>query len=447
MVTLSGYAHTGGSPWGACWARDGAIYVTQGGNVPGQRRHRRRSAASRACDADGTVELISSEIAGHDAGRSQRPGLRSGRPSLLHRLGNRARPASRPRRPGPAVRARRLRSGEFLHGAARRSIPTGSPSTPTARLYWTESMAHRVCRLADGEATVFCQLTDNHVPDGMAFARGRPAVRVHDDLRRRHRPSRPRARSWRRSSSASIATNCIFDGSTLYVTASHGRRSPRTRDVTGTFWRVETDATGLPLLPGQLRARRPGPCDAAESSHDPRGVRERDLVGYGRTPPRVRAGPMTRASSSTWCSSTRRAPSTRCCGATIATTAGASTPSRASQPPQRDRGTESHYEYGSRAGRVAAGADLRRRRRAGDRLGERRRARAQPGASPQWMREHDHDLLGHGWRWIEHWTHVARGGARRSLRARSRPTSASSARRPARLELPQLAEREHRASC
>ena len=21
-----------------------------------------------------------------------------------------------------------------------------------------------------------------------------------------------------------------------------------------------------------------------------------------------------------------------------------------------------------------------------------------------WMREHDHDLLGHGWRWIEAWT-------------------------------------------
>ncbi len=48
------------------------------------------------------------------------------------------------------------------------------------------------------------------------------------------------------------ATNCIFDGPTLYVTATKvadldaGQR-------TGTFWRVETDAGGpLPLLPGRL---------------------------------------------------------------------------------------------------------------------------------------------------------------------------------------------------
>jgi sugar lactone lactonase YvrE len=47
------------------------------------------------------------------------------------------------------------------------------------------------------------------------------------------------------------ATNVVFDGSTLYVTAT------RTPDIeaserTGSFWKVETDATGLPLLPGQL---------------------------------------------------------------------------------------------------------------------------------------------------------------------------------------------------
>jgi sugar lactone lactonase YvrE len=47
------------------------------------------------------------------------------------------------------------------------------------------------------------------------------------------------------------ATNVVFDGSTLYVAAT------RTPDIeaserTGSFWSVETDATGLPLLPGQL---------------------------------------------------------------------------------------------------------------------------------------------------------------------------------------------------
>ncbi|HEY8860331.1 MAG TPA: hypothetical protein VIM27_12825, partial [Gaiellales bacterium] len=32
---LDTYAYTGGSPWGAVLGSDGAIYVTQGGPVPG----------------------------------------------------------------------------------------------------------------------------------------------------------------------------------------------------------------------------------------------------------------------------------------------------------------------------------------------------------------------------------------------------------------------------
>jgi len=48
------------------------------------------------------------------------------------------------------------------------------------------------------------------------------------------------------------ATNCVFDGSTLYVTAT------RTPDIeaserTGSFWRIETDAVGLELIGGQLQ--------------------------------------------------------------------------------------------------------------------------------------------------------------------------------------------------
>ena len=48
------------------------------------------------------------------------------------------------------------------------------------------------------------------------------------------------------------ATNCIFDGPALYVTAT------READIeasarTGTFWRVDTDAPGgLELIPGRL---------------------------------------------------------------------------------------------------------------------------------------------------------------------------------------------------
>jgi peptidoglycan/xylan/chitin deacetylase (PgdA/CDA1 family) len=73
------------------------------------------------------------------------------------------------------------------------------------------------------------------------------------------------------------------------------------------------------------------------------------------------------------------------------------------QPPQRDKGTEGHYEYGSRAGiwRLARIADA-----AGIPVTVSAAAVALElnPAIAEWMREREHDLLGHGWRWIEMWT-------------------------------------------
>jgi peptidoglycan/xylan/chitin deacetylase (PgdA/CDA1 family) len=72
-------------------------------------------------------------------------------------------------------------------------------------------------------------------------------------------------------------------------------------------------------------------------------------------------------------------------------------------PPQRDPGTESHYEYGSRAGvwRLARIFD-----EAGLPVtvsGTAVALELNPAVA-EWMRERDHDLLGHGWRWTEAWT-------------------------------------------
>jgi peptidoglycan/xylan/chitin deacetylase (PgdA/CDA1 family) len=73
------------------------------------------------------------------------------------------------------------------------------------------------------------------------------------------------------------------------------------------------------------------------------------------------------------------------------------------QPPQRDPGTEAHYEYGSRAGvwRLARIFDA-----AGVPVtvsGAAVALELNPDVAA-WMREHDHDLMGHGWRWNEAWT-------------------------------------------
>lgn len=72
------------------------------------------------------------------------------------------------------------------------------------------------------------------------------------------------------------------------------------------------------------------------------------------------------------------------------------------EPPQRDLGTEAHYEYGSRAGiwRLARICD-----EAGVPVTVSATAVALElnPAVAEWMRERDHDLLGHGWRWTEAW--------------------------------------------
>lgn len=72
------------------------------------------------------------------------------------------------------------------------------------------------------------------------------------------------------------------------------------------------------------------------------------------------------------------------------------------QPPQRDPGTESHYEYGSRAGvwrlaRIFDEANIPVTVSAAAVALELNPAVA------KWMGDRDHDLLGHGWRWIELW--------------------------------------------
>jgi len=128
--------------------------------------------------------------------------------------------------------------------------PNGIAFDRQQRLYWTESMAHRVRRLDNGTPTTFSRLSDDHVPDGMAFAAdGRLFVAT--TISGGVTVLSPEGAVLDEIQLGEHATNCIFDGSALYVTAT------RSADIeasqrTGTFWRVETDATGLDLIPGRL---------------------------------------------------------------------------------------------------------------------------------------------------------------------------------------------------
>ena len=129
--------------------------------------------------------------------------------------------------------------------------PNGIAFDTHGRLYWTESMAQRVCRLDDGEPTIFCQLPETHIPDGFAFAAdGR--LFVCTTTSGGLTVLSPEGEMLEEISIGNNATNCIFDGSTLYVTATQVDYL-QAGDTGGTFWSVETDATGpLPLIQGKL---------------------------------------------------------------------------------------------------------------------------------------------------------------------------------------------------
>jgi gluconolactonase len=245
---LSRYAATGGSPWGAVLGADDAVYVTQGGNVPGS------ADTSAVCGiqrvrADRSVEMVCTEIAGHTLTAPNDLAFGPDGRLYLTDSGTEEDPRVDTPSPGRLFMLDSSGDGEML-AERPKQYPNGIAFDAKGQLYWTESRAHRVCRFDNGQATTFSQLSDGHVPDGMAFAEdGR--LFVCTTISGGITVLSPEGEIVEEISLGAHATNCIFDGSDLYVTAT------QVADIhadqrTGTFWRVETDATGLGLHPGKL---------------------------------------------------------------------------------------------------------------------------------------------------------------------------------------------------
>ena len=246
--TLNTFADTGGSPWGALLGADGAVYVTQGGNVPGSGDFSAVPGIQRVRE-DGTVELLASSIAGYDlAGPNDLAFGPDGRLWFTD-SGTEQDDRHDTRAPGRLYVLDSSGGGELL--MERPNVyPNGIAFDSELRLYWTESLAHRVCRLENGAPTTFCQLSDEHVPDGMAFAAdGR--LFVCTTISEGVTVVSTDGEVLEQIDLGEHATNCIFDGSTLWVTATKVAEIEASQR-TGTFWRVETDATGLDLIPGRL---------------------------------------------------------------------------------------------------------------------------------------------------------------------------------------------------
>ncbi len=245
---MSTFATTGGSPWGAVLGSDGAIYVTQGGNVPGSPDQSAVAGIQRV-STDGSVELLSAAIGGYDlAGPNDLAFGPDGRLWFTD-SGTEQDDRFEVRAPGRLF-VLDSTGGEFVMERPE-VYPNGIAFDAQGRMYWTESMGHRVCRLDDGTATTFCQLSDDHVPDGMAFAADGRAF-VCTTISGGVTVLSAEGEVLEEIVLGQHATNCIFDGPTLYVTAT-AVAEIHADQRTGTFWSVETDATGgLPLLPGRL---------------------------------------------------------------------------------------------------------------------------------------------------------------------------------------------------
>jgi gluconolactonase len=246
--SVSPFARTGGSPWGTVLGTDGAIYVTQGGNVPGSGDTSAISGIQRV-SPDGKVELLFSEVAGYQLyGPND---LAFGPDGRLYFTESGSEQDFRfdVRVPGRLFAVDPSGAGEML--LERPGVyPNGIAFDAEQRLYWTESMAHRICRLDAGEPVTFCQLSDDHVPDGMAFAAdGRlfVATTVSGGVT----VISPDGEVLAEIPLGEHATNCAFDGSALYFAATRSA-DIEASERTGSFWRVDTDTTGLDLIGGQL---------------------------------------------------------------------------------------------------------------------------------------------------------------------------------------------------
>jgi gluconolactonase len=247
---ISQFADTGGSPWGTYLGTDGKLYVNQGGDVPGSGDFSAVPGIQRV-SMDGSVEFLFSGVGGYTlAGPNQSAFGPDGR---LWITDSGTELDDRVDAPSPGrlfVVSDASGTGEMLLERPG-SYPNGIAFDADGQFYWSESKAHRVCRLDGREAETFCQLPDTHVPDGMAFAAdGR--LFVANTTFGGVTVLSPDGEVLTEIDLNEHATNVVFDGSILYVTAT------RTPDIeaserTGSFWRVETDAVGLELIAGELR--------------------------------------------------------------------------------------------------------------------------------------------------------------------------------------------------
>ena len=225
-------AETGGGPNGAAAGPDGAVYVTQNGGMSAEGR---ATAGIQRIAADGSVELLTSSVAGHTLDGPN--DLAFGPDGRLWFTDPRGTPdPARNDAPG-RIFAIDVGTGDGeLVLEVGPVFPNGIAFLADGSLLWTESFTRRVMTLVDGRPETVIQLPERHAPDGLCVGGdGRLYVastyahcvsvvdggEIVDKL----------------MCGDGMATNCCFGGTDLYVTES--RR--------GTVWRYALGREGLAL--------------------------------------------------------------------------------------------------------------------------------------------------------------------------------------------------------
>jgi gluconolactonase len=244
------YADTGGGPNATCLGADGALYVTQNGGVVGPwRAEQMRPPSIQRVEADGRVEVVATEAGGRPLHAPN--DLAFGADGRLYFTdpGNydaEARPD-----PGYICALAPDGSGEVLE-ELEPVYPNGLAVDADGAVVWVESYTREVRRRrGDGTVELLATLGEGHIPDGLKVA-------ANGDLYVTTVTSGGIDVVARDGTVAgfvavgSVPTNCVFAGSTLYVTDG-GVPGEGGATYGGVLWAVELDGVdGMPLHPGRI---------------------------------------------------------------------------------------------------------------------------------------------------------------------------------------------------
>lgn len=133
------------------------------------------------------------------------------------------------------------------------TFPNGIVVEPDGSLVWDESYTGRLGRLRpDGTREDLGRLPgDNPIPDGMTLDSD-GLIYVTDLVASGIHVLRPDGGTEGFIKCGGAPTNCVFDGSTLYVTDAGVLATSAEPSYVGQLWRVSTDVTGMPAFRGTI---------------------------------------------------------------------------------------------------------------------------------------------------------------------------------------------------